>query len=277
MKAKHQLISSLSAAVLILFLSFNAFAQNTEGKSKLDIEIDRNGEKIRIDTLIESSNLPKLLEELNLELSEEMPKMFEDLQLELQEGLPQLEEFFNNIDGNGITFDFKQFDNLFDEEMMNSFDNMFKEFENLNLENLNLGEAFQGLDKMLKDLDLNIQEFNFDGFENFEFGDIPSRKNKAQLGVTLSEKEENGKKSITVNGITKGSLAEKAGILKGDKITQIDGKKAENIMDVVNGIQRKKDKEILKIGIERNGIPTTLEIEMNVPKPEKVKETIKKV
>lgn len=264
MKTHSHLFSSFIAGVLLLMLSVNLFGQSDEGKSKLDIIIDNNGEKIQIDTLIDTSQLPKLFDELNKQM-------------------PVLENFMESLSGEELDFNFdtKAFENFFNEDFIQSFEGMFKNLEQLNAESFDLNNSLKQIEEMFKGFE------GLEGFENFEgFGDLPeldfnfdalNPRPKVQLGLILSEKAENGNTEITVNEVVKGSIAEKAGLLKGDKILKIDGQKAAHISDISNAVQRKKDKEFMQINIERNGITTTLNVQIDVPKPDKVKEKVKKV
>lgn len=271
MRAKIQFISCLIAGALLLFISTgNLFGQiQDDGKSKLDITIDRNGEKIRIDTLIDTSQLPLLFEELN----EQMPaleNMIENFSRSFDSDA--FNQFFNQ-EGNGL-FDFFMDEN-FENQLDNSLNDLFDQFNSGEFQDL-----FKDLENSLEDLNLenfNFDQFNFDNFDGntFDFRSDRSPRSRAQLGVILSEKAIDGLTDITVNEVVKGSIAEKAGLLKGDKIIAVDGKRAEHINDISRAVQSKKDKEILNLRIERNGIPTNLEIEMDVPKP--VSEKIKKV
>lgn len=61
-----------------------------------------------------------------------------------------------------------------------------------------------------------------------------------------------GMPTTTIEGTTKNSPAEVAGILKGDKITSIDGKSVDTGQDIINEIGTKNEKELFEINVSRD-------------------------
>ncbi|MGO1469007.1 MAG: RIP metalloprotease RseP [Tissierella sp.] len=61
-----------------------------------------------------------------------------------------------------------------------------------------------------------------------------------------------GMPTTTIEGTTKNSPAEVAGILKGDKITSIDGKSVDTWQDIINEIGTKNEKELFEINVSRD-------------------------
>lgn len=100
-----------------------------------------------------------------------------------------------------------------------------------------------------------------------EFGKVQ----QAILGVQgfelnsqiASEQNINATKGFYVESTTKGSGAEKAGIKKGDVITQIDGKSISNFLDLNSIIATKRPNDKVAIELIRNKRNETIQVELS--------------
>jgi serine protease Do len=92
-------------------------------------------------------------------------------------------------------------------------------------------------------------------FNKFWMG--PNKK----LGVRIEDTENNAGAKIT--NVEEGSVAEKAGLKKDDIITEVDGKKIENVSDARDEILE-TDKSNYTIKAKRNG--TVMNFEIKIPK-----------
>jgi aminopeptidase YwaD len=70
------------------------------------------------------------------------------------------------------------------------------------------------------------------------------------------------KRGMRIDAVTKGKPAEKAGMLKGDIITAIDGKTVGNIYDYMNRLQTLKEGQMISIDVLRNGNPLVLIVQL---------------
>lgn len=75
---------------------------------------------------------------------------------------------------------------------------------------------------------------------------------KVKLGIMpdMTSRDSNG---LGVDGVTAGGVAEKAGIVKGDKIVEIDGKKIGGIYEYMNTMSGFEPGQSVKAIVERNG------------------------
>ncbi len=90
------------------------------------------------------------------------------------------------------------------------------------------------------------------GMDNFEMENFAwnfDGDSKVMLGVT-TERADDGAK---ISKITKGSAAEKAGLLVGDVITMFGDKKIEDAQSLYDAVNEKKAKEEVKITYKRDG------------------------
>lgn len=96
----------------------------------------------------------------------------------------------------------------------------------------------------------------------FRFRQFPP---KQKLGVKIQDTEEgNGVKVIEVAA---NSVAEKAGVMKDDIVTEISGQKINNTDDIRALLSEDEKKDVFKIKVLRNG----KEIEFDVKPPKKIK------
>lgn len=102
-------------------------------------------------------------------------------------------------------------------------------------------------------------EFNF---EDGEFGDMLQFHNKPRLGLKVQDTEDG--KGVKVLGVEEGSAADKAGIKEDDVITSFEGKDVTSAGDLAKASREAKDKSAMKVQLNRNGKPQT--IELKVPK-----------
>lgn len=120
----------------------------------------------------------------------------------------------------------------------------------------------------LEDLEKNIQIFEFDGhdlpephmfwmeggehphegFKNMLFFDGEDSK-KAKLGVYIEDAE----KGVKVKEVIENSSAYSVGILAGDVITHIDGKKMTNTEELIREVGLHEVGDMIKIKLKRNG------------------------
>lgn len=70
------------------------------------------------------------------------------------------------------------------------------------------------------------------------------------------------KRGLRIDAVTKGKPADKAGMLKGDIITAIDGKTVGNIYDYMNRLTALKEGELISIDILREGKPMVLIVQL---------------
>jgi serine protease Do len=109
---------------------------------------------------------------------------------------------------------------------------------------------------------------NFEPFQNFNFdwkdhGNFPPNFNfnyngKPRLGIKAQDMEDG--KGAKVLDVDNESPAEKAGIKKDDVITEFDGKKVSNTGDLINASRESREKQSVKVTINRNGKSQSIEI-----------------
>jgi serine protease Do len=88
-------------------------------------------------------------------------------------------------------------------------------------------------------------------FETWRFG------NK-RLGVRIEDTENDSGAKIT--NVEENSAAEKAGLKKDDIITEVDGKKVENVDDVLDEVRENSEKATFKVKAKRNGADMNFDI-----------------
>ena len=84
---------------------------------------------------------------------------------------------------------------------------------------------------------------------NGQFKAFTLDSNRAMLGVTT----ENSEKGVTVEAITKGSAAEKAGLKEDDIITKVGDKKIETTDDLTGAIKKQKPGDKVDVTYLRDG------------------------
>jgi serine protease Do len=82
------------------------------------------------------------------------------------------------------------------------------------------------------------------------------------------------KEGVLVAQVHQGTGAEKAGLLSGDVIKSVDDKAVKNGSELIKEIQKKKVGQKVKLGLVRDGKPTTVEVTTAAmpAKPEAAKE-----
>jgi serine protease Do len=102
--------------------------------------------------------------------------------------------------------------------------------------------------------------FNFD---DGEFGDVFQYNNaRPRLGLKVQDTEDG--KGVKVLDVDEGSAAEKAGIKENDVITSFEGKEVSSASELARASREAKDKSSMKVQLNRNGKPQTVEVK--VPK-----------
>lgn len=100
-------------------------------------------------------------------------------------------------------------------------------------------------------------------FDNGDFGDVLQFHNaRPRLGLKVQDTEEG--KGVKVLEVDEGSAAEKAGIKADDVITSFEGKEVTSATDLARASREAKDKSSMKVQLNRNGKPQTIEVK--VPK-----------
>jgi serine protease Do len=99
-------------------------------------------------------------------------------------------------------------------------------------------------------------------FEDGEFGDVLRYNNKPRLGLKVQDTEDG--KGVKVLDVEEGSAADKAGIKEDDVITSFEGKEVTSAGDLAKASREAKDKSAMKVQLNRNGKPQTIEVK--VPK-----------
>jgi serine protease Do len=101
--------------------------------------------------------------------------------------------------------------------------------------------------------------FNFDG----DYGDIFQYRNaRPRLGLKVQDTEDG--KGVKVLDVDEGSAADKAGIKENDIITSFEGKDVNSATDLAKASREAKDKNSLKVQLNRNGKSQTIDVK--VPK-----------
>jgi serine protease Do len=81
--------------------------------------------------------------------------------------------------------------------------------------------------------------------------DLVSQESKApKIGLKIQDSEEGD--HVVVLKVTVGSPAAKAGLFKGDRITEIDGESVKNTEEVIEKLKEKENKSIYSIKFIRN-------------------------
>lgn len=78
------------------------------------------------------------------------------------------------------------------------------------------------------------------------------------MGVRLVEGKDN---EVLVEGVTPGSPAEKAGILKGDRIVSFDGRIVSDVTDVFLNVREKKAGDKATVVVRKDGADRSVEVE----------------
>lgn len=87
------------------------------------------------------------------------------------------------------------------------------------------------------------------------------RRGKPGLGLAdLTAAERRERVGVRVRGLLPGGPAEAAGVEAGDLVTAVDGRRVTKAAEAVAAIQLKRPGEAVRLGLERDGRPLTLEV-----------------
>ena len=124
-----------------------------------------------------------------------------------------------------------------------------------------------------KNPDIGLQTFKFNGGDfNFDMPELKGLQNmdihytvKPRLGVEIQDMEEG--KGVKIIEVNNDSPAAKAGFLKDDIITEINGNTVESVDDLKAKLRNWKEGETIKISFQRNGRTQAADIKF----PKKIK------
>ena len=124
-----------------------------------------------------------------------------------------------------------------------------------------------------KNPDTGLQSFTFNGDDfNFNMPELKGLQNmdihytaKPRLGVEIQDMEEG--KGVKIIEVNTDSPAAKAGFLKDDIITEINGNTVESVDDLKAKLRNWKEGETIKISFQRNGRTQAADIKF----PKKIK------
>lgn len=110
----------------------------------------------------------------------------------------------------------------------------------------------------LRDVEALARVYNGNRAFNFELDNehlslFSEDENRAMLGVSTKDSENEKVKGAQVMSVSKGSAADKAGLKAGDVITRIGDKKIENAEDVSKAVREYKPGKQVGVTIVRNG------------------------
>jgi serine protease Do len=105
------------------------------------------------------------------------------------------------------------------------------------------------------------QNFNFD-FDDHAISLFNEDANRAMLGVSTKDSDDDKVKGAEVTSISKESAAEKAGLKKGDIITRIGNEKIEDANDVSEAIKEHKPGDKVAVTVLRDGKEQKLNAEL---------------
>lgn len=128
---------------------------------------------------------------------------------------------------------------------------------------------------MVEDFDFKfdfpeMKEFRFDKKFDFEYlqpwkndhynGDLLWFHNRPQLGATIQDTEDG--KGVTVLEVDENSAAAKSGLKVNDLITEVNGKKVNNVAEARETLREKNEKNLWTVQVLRDGKPITIEIKI---------------
>lgn len=120
-------------------------------------------------------------------------------------------------------------------------------------------ELFKEKQRVFQDRQFDFQYRMPQKFKQFE-GDMLLMHNRPQLGATIQDTEEgNGVKVLEVD---KDSPAAKNGLQKDDIITEINGKKVENVGNAREALREKNEKNVWNLKVTRGGNPVNIEVKI---------------
>jgi serine protease Do len=112
----------------------------------------------------------------------------------------------------------------------------------------------------------DMKDFNF-RFNDGELGEVFAYGGKPRLGIKAQDTEDD--KGVKVVDVDENSAAAKAGLKKGDIITEFEGEEVNSADELASASRESRDKSTLKVKINRGGKAQTLEIKV----PKKLKTT----
>lgn len=120
-------------------------------------------------------------------------------------------------------------------------------------------ELFKEKQRAFQERQFDLQYRMPQEFKQFE-GDLLLMHNRPQLGAAIQDTEEgNGVKVLEVD---KDSPAEKSGLQKDDVITEINGKKVENVGNAREALREKNEKSVWNLKVTRGGNPVNIEVKI---------------
>ncbi|MBK8088284.1 MAG: PDZ domain-containing protein [Chitinophagaceae bacterium] len=120
-------------------------------------------------------------------------------------------------------------------------------------------ELFKEKQRVFKDRQFEFQYRMPQEFKHFE-GDMLLMHNRPQLGATIQDTEEGT--GVKVLEVDKDSPADKGGLQKDDVITEINGKKVENVGNAREALREKNEKNIWNLKVTRGGNPVNIEVKI---------------
>lgn len=105
------------------------------------------------------------------------------------------------------------------------------------------------------------QNFNFD-FDNNALSLFSEDENRAMMGVTTKDNDDDKVKGAQILSISKESAADKAGLQVGDVITRIGDKKIEVASDVTSAVRARKPGDRVEVTFLRKGKEQKQSIEL---------------
>ena len=122
-------------------------------------------------------------------------------------------------------------------------------------------KLFKEKQRVFQDRQFDFQYRMPQEFKQFE-GDMLLMHNRPQLGATIQDTEEGT--GVKVLDVDADSPAAKSGLQKEDIITEINGKKVENVGNAREALREKNEKNVWNLKVLRGGNP--LNIEVKIPK-----------
>jgi len=268
-----QLFSINNFLILLIFFCTGltiAVAQESDSKIHIKIEKEIDGEKQTIDKTFTDPNDPELKallkdndmniksKDLDIDVGVEIEEDDDagnrfNIQLDTDDA-ESVEEFKNQVqqlaDDMGIDIDINQADKqlrIFKYMPGDEDFDMDKLFENLDenvKEWIDMEDLKGNLNNKLKDWDIDL-----DGLSNSK---------RPMMGVTIKDVE-NG---VLIENVSDEMGAKEAGLNNGDIIQSIDGKKMENVDQVIEYIADKEAGDFVEVKYERDGKTKKVDVEL---------------
>ncbi len=120
-------------------------------------------------------------------------------------------------------------------------------------------ELLKEKQRVFQDRQFEFQHRMPQEFKQFE-GDMLFMHNRPQLGATIQDTEEGT--GVKVLEVDKDSPAAKNGLQKDDIITEINGKKVENVGNAREALREKNEKNVWNLKVTRGGNPVNIEVKI---------------